>query len=164
MQIIIPEANKHLSIVEDMMASEIDRDKVDENSFNLFKKTKNESIFEYDDIHLMFPKFQVKSKFNAAEALKTLGAREVFTSGAELDKITAGGPVAVGNVLHEAVVEVTKNGTEGAAATGIELTLFSAGFMKTISVDRPFIFIVQDKVNNIPVLVGRIKKPTNKIP
>ena len=57
MQIIIPEVNKHLSIVADnMAASEKERDKVDENSFNLFKKSKNESIFQYDDIHLMLTK------------------------------------------------------------------------------------------------------------
>merc|ERR1719186_633565 len=140
------------------------RDKFDESSFNLFKKPKNETVYEYDDIQLTFPKFQMKSEFNAVEVMKTLGAREMFTSGAELDKITGGGPIGVGNILHEAVVEVTKNGTEGAAATGIELVLFSLGNSKYILLDRPFILIVQDKVNNIPVLVGRIKNPSDKIP
>ena len=52
-----------------------------------------------------------------------------------MDKITAGGPIAVGNILHEAVIEVTKDGTEGSAATGVELTLLSAGFQKHIMVD-----------------------------
>jgi serine protease inhibitor len=163
MQIIIPEDNKHFSIVENMMELEKERDKVGDN-FNLFKKPKNESENTYDEIQLVFPKFIVKSKFNAAEAMKTLGATEMFTSGAELDKITAGGPIGVGNILHEAVVEVTKDGTEGSAATGVEITLYSAGFQKHILVDRPFIFIIQDKVNNIPILVGRIKNPTIQLP
>ena len=59
-------------------------------------------------------------------------------------------------------MEVTKEGTEGAAATGIELVPFSASFglQKNIVLDRPFIFIVQDRVNNIPVLVGRVKNPS----
>eukprot|EP00092_Neocalanus_flemingeri_P041693 GFUD01045412.1.p1 GENE.GFUD01045412.1~~GFUD01045412.1.p1 ORF type:complete len:414 (-),score=134.99 GFUD01045412.1:136-1377(-) len=162
MQFILTEGNKHLSIIENMMKFDQERDKVEK--FNLFEQPKNVSDDQPEEIHLMFPNFQVKSKFNAAEALKTLGAREVFTSGAELDKITAGGPIGVGNILHEAVVEVTKDGTEGAAATGIELTLYSAGFVKNIMLDRPFIFIVQDKVNNIPVLVGRIKNPSIKLP
>eukprot|EP00090_Calanus_glacialis_P037677 TRINITY_DN6512_c0_g1_i2.p1 TRINITY_DN6512_c0_g1~~TRINITY_DN6512_c0_g1_i2.p1 ORF type:complete len:418 (+),score=114.87 TRINITY_DN6512_c0_g1_i2:30-1283(+) len=161
MQIIMAEGNKQFNILESMM--EIDKER-DGGKFNLFSKPKNESEFQYDEVHIMFPKFLVKSKFNAAEALKTLGATEVFTSGAELDKITAGGPIAVGNILHEAVIEVTKDGTEGSAATGVELTLFSAGFQKHIMVDRPFIFIIQDKVNNIPILVGRIKNPTIQNP
>ena len=161
MQIIMAEGNKQFNILESMM--EIDKER-DGGKFNLFPKPKNKSAFQYDEVHIMFPKFIVKSKFNAAEALKTLGATEVFTAGAELDKITAGGPAAVGNILHEAVVEVTKDGTEGSAATGVEITLFSAGFQKHIMVDRPFIFIIQDKVNNIPVLVGRIKNPTTENP
>jgi len=163
MQIIIPKDYNHFSIVEHMMDLEKERDTV-ANRFNLFKTVKNQSEYQYDEVNLIFPKFKVKSKFNAADALKTLGAKEVFTTGAEFDKITAGGPIAVGNILHEAVVEVTKDGTEGSAATGIELTLFSAGFQKQILVDRPFIFIIQDKVNNIPILVGRIKNPITQNP
>ena len=94
--------------------------------------------------------------------MQSLGAKDVFTSGAELDKIIGGGPVSVGKVIHEAVVEVTKEGTEGAAATGVEIVLFSASFgeEKNIVLDRPFIFIVQDRLNNIPVLVVRVNNPS----
>ena len=45
-------------------------DKFDESSFNLFKKPKNETVYQYDDIQLTFPKFEVKSKFNAVEVMK----------------------------------------------------------------------------------------------
>lgn len=164
MQIIIPEKNKDIKILEHMLKLEQTRDQFGGRSFNLFKQQKNVSENEYKEIHLTFPTFQVKSQFSAAEALKSLGASEVFTAGAELDKITAGGPVGVGNILHQAVVEVSKDGSEAAAATGIELSLFSSGFKKHIVVDRPFIFIIQDRLNNIPVIVGRIKNPTIRLP
>jgi len=164
MQIILPKGNMNLQVVEHIMKDEKERDKIPVKNFNLFKKLPNESLVEYDNVNVMFPKFQVKSKFNAAHALKTLGAKQVFTSGAELDKIIAGGPIGVGNILHEAFVEVTKEGTEGVAATGIELTLFSSGFDKQITLNKPFIFIVMDKVADIPILVGRIKNPNTKLP
>ena len=51
----------------------------DGGKFNLFSKPENESEYQYDEVCIMFPKFLVKSKFNAAEALKTLGATEVFS-------------------------------------------------------------------------------------
>jgi serpin B len=123
---------------------------------------KNESVAYYKDVNLRMPKFKLKNKFDAAEALQSLGAKDIFTSGAELDNIIGAGPVGVGKVIHEAVVEVTKEGTEGAAVTGVEIVLFSATFgeEKNIVLDRPFIFIVQDRVNNIPVLVGRVKNPS----
>ena len=58
--------------------------------------------------------------------------------------------------------QVTKEGTEGAAATGVEIALFSAAFGEQIDivVNRPFIFVVQDRKNKIPVLVGKITDPT----
>jgi len=85
----------------------------------------------------------------------------VFISDAELEKFGKGPSIAVGSVLHKAVVKVDKEGTVGAAATGVELVLLSGSFGRNIdvNVDRPFIFIVQDKKNNIPILVGRIKNP-----
>merc|ERR1712013_243864 len=139
------------------------REEQDDNSnFNLFKALKNVYYGYIDDIQLRMPKFKLKSKFNAADILKNLGARDVFTAEAELDKMVEGGPIGVGKVIHEAVVEVSKEGTMGAAATGVEIVLFSASFgeQKNIVLNRPFIFIVQDRVNNIPVLVGRVKSPS----
>jgi len=161
MQIIIPNNAKGLNILEDQMKLKVKQD--DNTGFNLFKILKNDYSGKIDDIQLKMPKFKLKSRFNAAEILKNLGARDVFTAEAELDKMVDGGPIGVGKVIHEAVVEVSKEGTKGAAATGVEIVLFSASFgeQKNIVVDRPFLFIVQDKLNNIPVLVGRVKNPGN---
>merc|ERR1712013_967768 len=55
---------------------------------------------------------------------------------------------------------------KGAAATGAEIVLLSSALNERLDivVDRPFIFVVQDKKNKIPVLVGRVMDPTVKIP
>ena len=66
----------------------------------------------------MIPKFTVRTRFQARELFQDLGAVKVFTPEAELDKLTDSGALGIDNILHEAVVEVTKDGTEGAAATG----------------------------------------------
>jgi len=162
MQIIIPESANHLGIIEHMMKQNEQRDQSFDflkNGFNLFKDLTNIYDEETQDISLTLPKFNVKNKFNAVDALKNLGAREMFMTGADLDKILAGGPVAVEDILHQAGVEVDKDGTEGYAATGIEVSLLSLGTQKEVFVDKPFIFIIQDKENNIPVLAGRITNP-----
>lgn len=44
---------------------------------------------------------------------------EIFSDNAELDYITNEKPITVSDISHEAVIEVTSNGTEGAAATGM---------------------------------------------
>ena len=67
----------------------------------------------------------------------------------------------ISSIIHNSVIEVTKEGTEGAAATGIELVFFSASFAgeKEVIVDRPFIFVLEDTEHNIPLLVGRVVSP-----
>merc|ERR1711942_108656 len=159
MKIIIPAGINHLMILEDMMKQNKQNFDISDNGFNFFKDLTDISEEEYEEVKPTIPKFIARSKFNAAGALKALGAKDMFSNGVDLDKIVAGGPIAVGDILHESCVEVSKNGTQGSAATGIEVTLLSLGLQKEVLVDQPFIFIIQDKVNNIPVLVGRIKDP-----
>merc|ERR1719210_598757 len=108
--------------------------------------------------------FKIKTDMDAAEPLRKLGVRRVFNQDAELEGISSA-PISVSRIKHTSLVEVTKEGTEGAAATGVEIALFSAAFgeQKDVVVDRPFIFIVQDKKNHIPVLVGKITDPTQNV-
>ena len=54
---------------------------------------------------------------------------------------------------------MTKEGTEGAAATGIETISASFAGEKEVIVDRPFIFVLEDTEHNIPLLVGRVVSP-----
>ena len=67
----------------------------------------------------------------------------------------------VDQVVHKAVINVDYGGTEGAATTSLNIVPLSASFGDKVVfiVDRPFIFLVFDKVNNIPVLVGRVTNP-----
>eukprot|EP00091_Calanus_sinicus_P006193 TRINITY_DN1679_c0_g1_i1.p1 TRINITY_DN1679_c0_g1~~TRINITY_DN1679_c0_g1_i1.p1 ORF type:complete len:237 (-),score=60.44 TRINITY_DN1679_c0_g1_i1:48-758(-) len=159
MQIILPsrqqQKGKGLEILEDFISNNRKRDKHNVNNVFLSPKPVFDNV---EDVRVMMPKFSVSTKFDASEHLKSLGIKRIFQD-AELDKFGEGAPLAVSKILHKAVVNVDKDGTEGAAATGVELVLLSGSFGRNIdvNVDRPFIFIVQDKKNNIPILVGRIK-------
>ena len=59
--------------------------------------------------------------------------------------------------------QVTNEGREGAPATGGEIFSAAFGEQKDVVVDRPLIFIVQDKKNHIPILVGKITDPTQNV-
>ena len=177
MQIFTPEPSssksgfEQLSLLEYKMNETQTRDVTSEQDsyFNLFSHTRNTTQYDviYDEVFLKMPTFQVSSELDVVEPLRKLGAERVFTTGAELGELASGSaPFSVSKITHKAVVEVTKTGTEGAAATGAEIVLLSASFSerKDVIVDRPFIFVVQDKRNNIPVLVGRVMDPSIKTP
>ena len=82
---------------------------------------------------LTMPRFSVRTKMAAKELelFHFLGAGEVFSGRAELSKITDSGPLAISDVIHESVLEITKDGTGGAAATGVELVFFSSSVEDT---------------------------------
>ena len=106
------------------------------------------------------PPFKIRSKVRGKTMFENMHVNDLFTSKAELDKITDDKPVGemlriknqnnalfagISDILHEAVIDVTKNGTEGAAATGVEIVFFSASLeaTKDIIVNKPFIFIIE---------------------
>jgi serpin B len=175
MQIIAPKSIQDLKWLEEKMKLSNEQDLTDSSDsyFNLFSTPNDLEDLQYNEfndgedveIYLKMPTFQARSDVDVVEPLQKLGAKKVFGPGAELEEL-ASGPLSVSKIKHIALVEVTKEGTEGAAATGAEIVLLSASFRdrKDINVVSPFIFIVQDKQNNIPILVGKIMDPTIKIP
>lgn len=66
--------------------------------------------------------------------------------------------------MHEAEIDVTESGSEAAAATAVVIGTRTVGGDKNrlFKVDRPFIFIIQDKKFGIPLFVGRIVDPTGQ--
>jgi len=166
MQIIVPKDRSRLERTEEGLKIQEEKDLYhfeEADYFNIFSEAKNSTNIEIEDVRITMPIFKVESKFDASEALQAMGATEIFSDTAEFGRLSSNaGKIGVSRILHRAAVEVTKNGTEGAAATGVELVLFSAGFgvNKDVLVDRSFIFVINDKRNNIPVLVGRVADPT----
>jgi len=164
MQIILPKDVRGMKHLEGAMqlSNTQDLNPSQTSFFNLFaEKNRVESEDFIEDVFLKMPTFKIKTDMDAAEPLHKLGVHRVFSQNAELEGIS-NAPISVSRIKHSSLVEVTKEGTEGAAATGVEIALFSASFgeQKDIVVDRPFIFVVQDRKNKIPVLVGKITDPT----
>ena len=64
------------------------------------------------------PTFKIHSKTRARNLFEKLQVTDLFSKQAELDNISDVKPLNVNDILHEALIEVTPTGTEGAAATG----------------------------------------------
>ena len=66
----------------------------------------------------------------------------------------------VSRILHKAAVTVDENGTEAAASTFIDLVPFSITSPKMVIVNRPFLFILRDSHNMIPLIMGKVVNPS----
>ena len=175
LQIIIP---KNLAWLELKMNSSDKRDlsRRSEGFFNLFMESKNETYANKrqelpKNIHIRLPKFQVRSDLDMVESMKKLGVTNIFESGAEFGEL-GDGPLHMSRMSHTAQMVMSKCGPNWPVPCCEENTRCvdpdqpfvpfdtSSSQRLSIDVDRPFIFVVWDKKEGIPVLVGRIMDPT----
>merc|ERR1712154_162444 len=69
------------------------------------------------------------------------------------------------NILHETKVEVNEEGSEAAGLTGAILDLRTViRDTHTVRLNRPFIFVIHDRKNNIPLFLGKVVNPSSAKP
>lgn len=106
---------------------------------------------------LQLPKFQLDSEFALSEALKSLGMVDAFNEDADLSGISTEGRLRITAAMHKAFVAVDEAGTEGAAATGV--VIGDESVRNSLIVDRPFLFLIEDKETQAVLFLGRLMNP-----
>merc|ERR1712165_676285 len=110
------------------------------------------------------PAFETTFKTELKDTLEAMGVSTLFRT-ADLDDISDE-PLYVSDVLHKAQVKINEEGSEAAAATGVIVNTRSGGpsFQRQpeFRVDQPFVFIIHDNANKLPLFIGRIINPSGK--
>jgi len=108
------------------------------------------------------PRFKVRYKAGLVDALKALGMKRCFGE-ADFSRFGTSplGPIFIGRVLHEAVLEVNEQGAEAAAATVVEMKAESAPAEPpfTFRADRPFAVAIVDRASGSLLFAGAIYDP-----
>jgi serpin B len=110
-------------------------------------------------VRLSLPRFRVEASFLLADVLRALGVRRAFTDDADFGGI-CDEPVAIGEVVHKAFIDVGEEGTEAAAATAVVMR--AAGLIRRpepdviMTVDRPFLFAIADTRTGLPLFLGQL--------
>ena len=90
--------------------------------------------------------------------LRKLGMIDMFNQRADLKDIS-NEALSVSKVKHKAVIEVNERGSEAAGVTSVEISRYSLILSHPMTFDKPFLFIIQDVTNNIPLFFGRVMDP-----
>lgn len=92
-----------------------------------------------------------------------MGIVNLFTSVSNLPYITSNGePLRVQDIVQESYISVDEKGTKAAAATFshvVTLSLNSAPEEVHFNVDQPFLSMIVDKRNKIPIFISKIYDP-----
>merc|ERR1712165_555642 len=110
------------------------------------------------------PAFETTFKTELKDTLEAMGVSTLFRT-ADLDDISDE-PLYVSDVLHKAQVKINEEGSEAAAATAVIVNTRSGGPSRPrhleFRVDQPFVFIIHDNANKLPLFIGRIINPSGK--
>merc|ERR1712121_578952 len=107
----------------------------------------------------MGPKFNLGYKTRLINALQKNNLTSVFLNG-NFSRISEE-DLEVSDIVHETKIE----GSEAAGVTGVLLGVRSGppANVQQMIVTRPFVFVIHDKKNNIPLFIGKIASPTESI-
>jgi serpin B len=112
-------------------------------------------------VALGLPKLDLTSRFELADALEALGARDIFSDHADLSGITTQEPLQLARVVHQVKLLVDEKGTEAAAATAPVASATAAPAEPPIdlTLDRPFVLAVRDNATGEDLFLARVEKP-----
>jgi serpin B len=147
MVILLPDENK-------FEAFEANLDAV-----KLFELQKN---MEIKQVELQMPKFEFESEFGLVSILSQMGMQAAFDPQvADFSGIDGTRELSISDVIHKAFVSVDEKGTEAAAATAVVFRSTSMPMTDIqLRIDRPFIFLIQDKPTGTILFFGRVLDPT----
>lgn len=112
-------------------------------------------------IDLSLPKFSIESDFNLNRTLHEMGIKDAFTSNADFSGITEQERLFISRVIHKANIAIDEEGTEATAATAVVMrkSLFLGDEVK-VNINKPFIYILRNNVNNCIYFMGKINNPS----
>jgi serpin B len=117
--------------------------------------------FHTERVALSLPKWGYNSRFGLKPVLSDMGMVDAFLSGiADFSNMTGNTNLFITNVVHEAFINVDEKGTEAAAATGITGDGSSMPAEPiSLTINRPFIYMIQDIPTGTVLFVGRVLNP-----
>ncbi len=113
------------------------------------------------EVELSLPKFKLECKFQLNNVLRSLGIKDAFNpKKANFSGMDPANQLYISQVIHQAFVDVTEEGTEAAAATAVMLTF---GSMPTDPVvfraNHPFLFVIRENSTGSILFMGRVQNP-----
>jgi len=110
-----------------------------------------------EDTVVTLPRFKIRDRTFLKSIMQSMGLTALFGGSADLSGI--GPNLYVSDAVQDAFIEVNEEGTEAAAATAVIIGLRTARRKKQFFADRPFVFMVYDFQEGIPLFLGKVVNP-----
>ncbi len=112
-------------------------------------------------VKVSFPRFTLETRYQLEDYLKDMGMAIPFTSTADFSGMADTDLVSlfIDRVIHQAVVDVTEEGTEAAAVTSVHIELTCVPDYVSFNANHPFLFFIQHKETGTILFMGKLQNP-----
>jgi serpin B len=115
-------------------------------------------------VALTLPRFEFESGFKLGALLAEIGMPLAFTLQADFSGMTAEERLFISGVIHRATISVGESGTEAAAGTAVVMPPSAIpADLVTLTVDRPFLFLIRDLQTGTVLFLGRVLDPSSSV-
>jgi serpin B len=112
------------------------------------------------EVKVYLPKFKMTCEFALKRTLEYMGMPDAFVEGkADFSGMNGNRNLFIDAVVHKAFVDVNEEGTEAAAATGVEVAEGISKPPPVFRADHPFLFLIRDKETDSILFMGRVVNP-----
>ncbi|XP_030874072.1 serpin B7 isoform X2 [Leptonychotes weddellii] len=109
-------------------------------------------------VEVFLPQFKIEKNYEIKHHLRALGLKDIFDeTRADLSGIAPGGRLYVSKMMHKSYIEVTEEGTEATAATGIKIVEKQLPKSRVFRADHPFLFFIRK--DDIILFSGKVSCP-----
>ena len=115
--------------------------------------------FQITDVQLRLPRWRFRLPAELGAALGSLGMPTAFTSQADFTAMSTEPALCIDDVVHETFIAVDEKGTEAAAATAVIVRPPSIPQGPQFFVNRPFLYVIHDRLTGVPLFLGRVHDP-----
>lgn len=119
------------------------------------------SNLRVSEVPLELPKFEMEYEITYNDILKSMGMEKAFDEDtADFSGIADVSPqnLYISEVKHKTFVSVDEEGTEAAAVTSVGVGLTS--LPPSMTVNRPFVFIIHERESGTNLFMGKVKDPS----
>ena len=108
-------------------------------------------------VYAGLPKFSYEFEIKMNDVLSNMGIVDAFNENtADFSKMSTTS-LYISKVIHKTFIQVDELGTKAGAATAVIVDLTSAPIeAKTVTLDRPFIYMIIDQKTNLPIFIGTV--------
>ncbi|KAM4694704.1 serpin I2 [Discoglossus pictus] len=109
-------------------------------------------------VDLTLPRFKIEGKVDLKRTLLKLNVTEMFNQNCDLSGITDSSNIFISKVVQKVSIEINEEGSEAAAATGMQVAAMSLSNHSFVA-DHPFMFFIRHNQSGSILFMGKVTNP-----